>query len=200
MYYLIKKATKTISILIITLSLGGCSLEDLFSNLMSDINSSMENSGAEGETFDISALQFEPGDCDDPWFCESKVRERVFKGVAKGVTYVANKRSNVTWVNRVKTGEAGGFYEKLSSIETESGRQSFLNEFAKSHNSTVIIFGRYWGDDYEMVLKPYMYYSNRGTLAKAASPSKYTRSMPEDELIEKIARTIRDMLVQTLDG
>jgi len=179
-------------LLLIIILLSGCAKDTLIQNAtQSWINS---DSDTKNENLDILVLQFKPEDC-DVWFCESKMIERVFKGVEKAITLIGGKRPNITRVNTINTGdELNGFYEKLSSIDTESDRHLFLDSFAKSHNSTVLFFGVYEGDDYEMMLRQYMYYSNNSHLYKPKHRSKYTRHMPEEELIEKIYRDLTGLL------
>lgn len=148
------------------------------------------------EKFLVSVMEFLPENCDDPWFCESLVRKKLKKAIDKGVREVAKQRQNVTLSRPILGDAASQFYERMKQ-NSEGGRKQLLSAIAKNNNANLIIFGRYRGDDYEMVWTPYMYSSKRQALAKGETT---TFSRKDPELEEKIARLTRDMLLQVLDN
>ena len=193
------RVSKLVFVILMPLFLTGC-IEELLTSLMGDINNSMNASGGKNEQFDIGAFEFwTSSSCDDPWFCESTIREQVYKGVKKGIKYVEEKRDNVSWSDAIPLGSSKSFYTALGQTADEKGRRIITKKTAEKYGVTGIVFGQYTGDDYNMILRAHLYYINRDTIARS-DPTKFRRTMPESERIEKTARLIRDIIIETLDG
>jgi hypothetical protein len=190
-------------IILSLLSLNGCFIFNLLSFLMSldtYMSSKEMNENGKQKTFQVSVIEFNPTDCDDPWFCDSKVRIMVYESIIKGVHQVENERSYVKMANQIPFKEHKGFYESLSKCSSDwRCKNDLLMNMSHQYKTNLIIYGLYKGDDRIMLVKPHLYYADRNKIVRHPNWFEFSRSMPENEMKEKLARMIRDLMIETLN-